>query len=175
MALMLEELIAAPLRALVDGQVASADATINFLLSLTKEEDNKRIPETLMITYEQVLQDPETGKLEPQKQTLAIPILSLIPLPYISIDESEIEFDAKIVTTKKDEASKRSIIYAIYASKSNTDVTSEMHVKIKAKRSEIPEGLAKMLTILSNPSVKQEEVRKPPEGEEKRREGIREV
>lgn len=158
-ALMLEELIAAPLRALVDAQAASAEATRNFLLSLMEEKDGKNIPETLKIIYEQTLQNPETGVLEDSKQSLTIPMLSLIPIPYISIDESEIEFDAKIITSKSNEPKlKRAVIYASYASKakSNVDLTSEMHVKIKAKRSDIPEGLAKMLTILSNPSIKEE-------------------
>ncbi|GIU70953.1 MAG: alpha-amylase [Candidatus Nitrosocaldaceae archaeon] len=154
---MLEELIAAPLKALVDAQRESADATRTFLLSLMKEKDGKNIPDMLNIVYEQTLQNPETGELEPQEQSLSIPILSLIPIPYISIDESEIEFDAKIITSKKDKF-ERTTLYAAYASKgrSSIDITSEMHVKIKAKRSEIPEGLAKILTILSNPSVKEE-------------------
>ncbi|NOY12063.1 MAG: DUF2589 domain-containing protein, partial [Archaeoglobi archaeon] len=64
--------------------------------------------------------------------------------------EVEIEFDAKIVAVRPEK--KVVQLYAIYAprSSSRVDLSGEMHVKIKARRADVPEGIARMLTALAN-------------------------
>ncbi|RLI78098.1 hypothetical protein DRP05_08345 [Archaeoglobales archaeon] len=153
-ALLLEQIIATPLRAIIDAQTESAKATVDFLMSLMKKEGDETVPETIIIQYEQLIQNVETRKLEREKQKLIIPLLTLVPIPYMSIDEAEIEFDTKIVATKPTEG-EAVPIYAVYTRKATpgVDFRGELHIKITARRTDIPEGMAKMITALSNPLV----------------------
>ncbi|MCS7130292.1 MAG: DUF2589 domain-containing protein [Archaeoglobaceae archaeon] len=150
--LRLEQMISAPLTAIIQAQKESATATLQFLLSQLEEKEEagkrKKFPTALEFSYSQILQDPETGKIEPIPMKISIPILTLIPIPYISIDEAEIDFKAKIVATKQEK--QLPVLYAVYGSKVSVDLTAELNVKIKAKRADLPEGVAKMITTLSN-------------------------
>lgn len=145
-------MISAPLTAIIQAQKESATATLQFLLSQLEEKEEagkrKKFPTALEFSYSQILQDPETGKIEPIPMKISIPILTLIPIPYISIDEAEIDFKAKIVATKQEK--QLPVLYAVYGSKVSVDLTAELNVKIKAKRADLPEGVAKMITTLSN-------------------------
>lgn len=145
-------MISAPLTAIIQAQKESATATLQFLLSQLEEKEEagkrKKFPTALEFSYSQILQDPETGKIEPIPMKISIPILTLIPIPYISIDEAEIDFKAKIVATKQEK--QLPVLYAVYGSKVSVDLTAELNLKIKAKRADLPEGVAKMITTLSN-------------------------
>ncbi|MFN3383277.1 MAG: DUF2589 domain-containing protein [Archaeoglobaceae archaeon] len=146
-ALFLEQLISAPLTAIVHAQKDSAKATLDFLLShlVEKEEagKKKKVPLSVEFSYTQALQDPETGKIQILPMKISIPVLTLVPLPYISVDEAEIEFKAKIVAFKEGK------FFAVY-SHASADLSAELNVKIRAKRLEVPEGIAKTITALSN-------------------------
>ncbi len=147
-ALLLEQIIASPLRAIVDAQSESAKATVDFITSLMKREGETLTPESVELKYAQIVQDAGTGELKPEEQKLDIPLVTLVPIPYISVDEAEIEFDAKIVAARPERGVRTVPIYATYASKTKVDFSGEMHIKIKAKRADVPEGIAKMITAL---------------------------
>jgi len=155
-ALLLEQIVSAPLTAIIQAQKESAIATLQFLLSQMEEREEagkrKKVPITLDFNYTQVLQDPDTGKVEAVPLKMSVPVLTLVPIPYISIEEAEIEFKAKIVASKirEEKGLKFVSLYAVYGSKGNVELGGELNVKIKAKRVDIPEGVAKMITALSN-------------------------
>lgn len=155
-ALLLEQIVSAPLTAIIQAQKESAIATLQFLLSQMEEREEagkrKKVPITLDFNYNQVLQDPDTGKVEAVPLKMSVPVLTLVPIPYISIEEAEIEFKAKIVASKirEEKGLKFVSLYAVYGSKGNVELGGELNVKIKAKRVDIPEGVAKMITALSN-------------------------
>jgi len=47
-----------------------------------------------------------------EKNRVKIPLLTLVPVPYLSIDEAEIDFSAKIVATSKQQKGKFVPLYA---------------------------------------------------------------
>ncbi|MEM0202415.1 MAG: DUF2589 domain-containing protein [Archaeoglobaceae archaeon] len=145
-ALLLEQIISAPLTAIVHAQRDTAKATLDFLLSQLVEKEEagkkKRVPLSVEFSYTQVLQDPETGKLQTLPMKMSIPILTLVPLPYISVDEAEIEFKAKVVAFREGK------FFAVY--QASADISAELNVKIRAKRVDVPEGMARAITALSN-------------------------
>ncbi|AIG97234.1 MULTISPECIES: DUF2589 domain-containing protein [Archaeoglobus] len=147
-ALLLDQIIATPLRSMVEAQQESANATVEFLTSLIDENGK---PKGIELAYEQTVFDPERGAVS-EKNRVKIPLLTLVPVPYLSIDEAEIDFSAKIVATSKQQKGKFVPLYAVYAPKAETktDLNGELNIKIKVKRTEIPEGIARMITVLSN-------------------------
>ncbi|MBO8180108.1 MAG: DUF2589 domain-containing protein [Archaeoglobus sp.] len=152
LALLLEQIIASPLKAIVDAQSESANATVDFLLSLMDMDGERTIPKSVQVVYNQTYLDPESGELKQEAQKLSIPLVTLVPIPYISVDEADIEFKAKIVAAKPVAGRKAVPLYAVYASKqtSKVDVSGDLHIRIKAKRADVPEGIARMITALSN-------------------------
>lgn len=156
--LYLEQIISAPLIAIIKAQRESAIATLQFLLSQMEEKEEagkrKKVPVALEFSFTQTVQNPDTGQMEAMPMNMSIPVVTLVPIPYISVEEAELEFKAKIVATKLKEEKEVKlalpVLYAVYGSKANSDLTGEMNVKIKAKRIDVPEGMAKMLTTLSN-------------------------
>ncbi len=150
-ALLLEQIIASPLKAVIDAQEESARATMEFIAGMMDRKNGKLVPRSMEVSYSQAYVDADSGDLREEKQTLSVPLVTLVPIPYISVDEVEIDFDAKIVAAKPKKEIKAVSLYAVYASStSSLDLSGEMHVKIKAKRADIPEGVAKLITTLSN-------------------------
>ena len=151
-ALLLEQIIASPLKAVIDAQEESARATMEFIAGMMDRKNGKLVPRSMEVSYSQAYVDADSGDLREEKQTLSVPLVTLVPIPYISVDEVEIDFDAKIVAAKPKKEIKAVSLYAVYASRSTSslDLSGEMHVKIKAKRADIPEGVAKLITTLSN-------------------------
>ena len=86
-ALMLDQIIATPLRSMIEAQQESANATVEFLTSLI---DKNGKPKGIELAYEQTIFDPERGPTT-ERNKLNIPLLTLVPVPYLSIYEAEID------------------------------------------------------------------------------------
>jgi len=176
----IEDLIAGPISAIITAQSYSAHATCQYVLSLMDNSgSNVLSPKTLEIMTSSKVQVSEnqdnnrnddsadSGVIE-KKQLLSIPLLSLLPVPYISINEAEIGFNVDIINyeARKDTINYKilkdgkkipfftapSKIHAIFASsgKSTNNTKSHISIKIKLKQQELPRGLEKYLQILGN-------------------------
>lgn len=175
-ALPFEDLIAGPISAMITAQSYSAYATYQYMISLMdRSEGDTWSPKILEIITSKAMQlskkdsgNTDTSFAE-KKQLLKIPLLSLLPVPYISIDEAEISFNANIIhhevqkdTTNYEKKLKEkkkipfftapTSMYAVFVSnkKSTNEVKSHLNVKIKIKQQELPLGLEKYIQILGN-------------------------
>lgn len=180
--LLMEQLIGAPIAAVVEAQQHSARATLEFIEKMIEPpsstsssnssggREGKRMLKRLDFSYETMDSGPD-GRGVIRSQTLSIPLVTLVPIPFVNINEAEINFSAKIVYHEEAEGSSSSSssssssnrgsqkypslpkFMATYASsskrRSSDFLTSHLDVKIKLKQ-QIPEGLAKSLSILSN-------------------------
>lgn len=175
-----ESLIAGPINAIIAAQRYSAHATYQYIISLMNSlDDNTLTPKMLEIITSKIIQlsgndnSKENGNtdtdFEEKKQLLKVPLLSLLPVPYISIDEAEIIFNVDIIynETQKDTADykesnngKKNIpfftepvkMHAVFVSsnESTKNIKSHLSVKIKLKQQDQPLGLEKYLQILGN-------------------------
>jgi len=179
-----EDLIAGPISAMITAQSYSAHATYQYITSLMdNSDDNALSPKILEIITSKMVQssdddDKDNSKEDDnthigfveQKQLLKVPLLSLLHVPYISIDEAEIRFNADIIhhEMQKDTTDyKEEIKYGrkkvpfftepakmhatfVSSNKSTNDIKSHISVKIKVKQHELPLGLEKYLQILGN-------------------------
>lgn len=168
-ALTFEEMIGAPLAAMVRAQSHSAKATYDFLMQMTepdRQDPAVRNLKKVRMTYDQLRQ--ARGGRSVESQTLNIPLITLVPVPYLSINEAEIHFNASIVhheeesAEEKDDKSgesephrhlfaKKVQLHAAYASagKESEDDVSDIDVTIKIKQT-MPVGLEKYLGIVGN-------------------------
>lgn len=174
-------LIGAPLVAVIEAQAQAAQTTVNFIESVgfTKEENSgTTTPDVVdggkvrMVGFHYQKSNPN-GNGNPVNASLNVPVLSIVPVPYIRIEETTIDFTAKIVDieeTKVDtslntgasvDASyghflapakvgfKASISYNRNTnSNSRFEKEYQMHVSVRAVQDDMPAGLSRVLNIL---------------------------
>lgn len=80
-------LIGGPLGAAVDAQVKAAGATVDFIqnVGLTGPADQRRPIQVEFVYY-----------VDGKEAKLMVPLLTIVPIPYLAIDEVDIQFKANI-------------------------------------------------------------------------------
>lgn len=150
-------LIGGPLNAVVEAQAKSGLATVNFIKETSFDKDGNLI--NVDFKYSR-----EGGDF-----SLTVPFLTLLPVPYITISEAEIEFNAKITSINESKADddlttggelEASTWWSSAKLQSKTSYqrkttatereerTFDMHVRVLAGNQEIPAGTERLLTIL---------------------------
>lgn len=159
-------LIGGPLNAVIEAQARAAISTVNFIKEAAFDKDGKVI--TVDFKYNR-----KDDKGEDQEYTLTIPFLTMLPIPYITVVNTLIEFNAKITSINESTSvsnfsqeveasaggkywfvSARVTSKTAYQKKSATaereERTFDMHVRVEAKNEDIPAGTERLLTILEN-------------------------
>jgi uncharacterized protein DUF2589 len=192
-------LIGAPLSAGVEAQSQAAKATIDFIREVgfkpadpnsdplfpldnngNPRNDDADFGDVRVVTFKY---QTTNGAGEPGTATLTVPVLTVVPIPYFSIDEMTIDFVAKITesitSTVKAEDNRRKDASATVSggwgpvrgglkasyssshtstseksSKYNTELAMTIHVR--ATSESMPKGLARVLDILAS-GIKQKE------------------
>lgn len=90
-------LIGGPLKAVVEGQAQAALTTVDFVKRIGFDENNQA--NYLKFKYPKLV-DTETEKgvitSEVKNMEIEMPLLSILPIPYVRIEETIIDFNAKI-------------------------------------------------------------------------------
>ena len=84
----LNNLIASPLNACVYAQAEAAHTTMNFINSFGLADTDGENKEAVYVTF--------TYEREGQKVLLRVPILTIVPIPYIAIDTLDINFTCTV-------------------------------------------------------------------------------
>jgi hypothetical protein len=168
--LTLEQLISAPLRALVLGQQAATQATADFMSRLGFEAtDGKQASvRTLEFEYLHPVPDPDNpGSTIDTPTRLRVPLLTMFPVPNLRISEATLVFGANVVGTKTlregrrvvaihadrtVEASAATQLFATYAPAVAPpgELPPTLTVSIKVIRERPTEGLARVLSALGD-------------------------
>src|SRR5262245_51333864 len=85
-------LIGGPLNAVVEAQAKSAITTANFIKEVGFQKDGKVV--NVDFTYNR-----KNDNGSDQEFTLTLPFITMLPIPYITINSAEVEFNAKITST----------------------------------------------------------------------------
>ena len=157
-------LIGGPLNAVIEAQAKSAITTTNFIKEVGFDEDGKII--NVDFTYDKT---NENGRK--QRFTLTVPFLTMLPIPYITVDSAVVEFNAKITSINESsnerqfstqiEAEAKGRYWFVsasvktktaYQSKAKSSEKAErsfdMHVRVEAHNEDLPGGTARLLDIL---------------------------
>lgn len=166
-------LIGAPLDAAITAQAQAALTTVNFIQSVGLQKNENEEWEAIVVTF--TYQD-SSGIT----RNLVIPLLAIVTVPYLAIDDITIDFKANIsaesstslTTTTSTEFSASadvSINYwfvkanfkASYSSKKDSTATASskysveytMDVRVHASQADMPAGLTTVLQILQESIV----------------------
>jgi len=99
--LFLYQIVGAPMLALVQGQAQAAQTTAEFIETVGfKKDPTNTDPDSLgdlrMLTFQ--YSSPDTDGTT-QLRTISVPLLSIVPIPTLEIQEAEIDFSVKVADT----------------------------------------------------------------------------
>lgn len=159
-------LIGGPLTAAVDAQAKAAVSSKDFIEALALDDDRKKV-RTVAFKYRD--SDGKDAELE-------VPILTIVPIPFLRIDDMTIEFKANISATTetsrsassstakeaKLSASARYLFFkaelsgSVSSKKDSTATASSKYsveytidVRVHAVQDDMPKGIATVLNLLN--------------------------
>ena len=163
-------LIGGPLTAAVQAQAQAAQTTVEFIqkVGFTPEDPSK--PDGPMKVKEVTFKYSKLNDADETKQfALTVPILAIVPIPYLRIETLDIDFSAKLNDMVQSESSSsfsgtasldvswKVVKFRASASYKNDKSTKSsstqdysMSVKVHATQSEVPGGMQKILDILES-------------------------
>lgn len=161
----MKSLIGGPLTAAADASILLARSTADFINDVGFDANGK--VRTAAFGYSRrSANDDGTSNLEEMK--VDVPMLAIVPIPNLQIDEVNILFDMEVKQSEKSEKSmdlgatlsgsakfgpiKVNITGSVSAHSSNTrssDNSAKYHVDVRATNHGTPEGLSRVLDMMS--------------------------
>ena len=164
-ALPLDYIISSPLIAAVKAQSIAAQATKSFLEGMIDKDSSK--PITVDFSVDQQSSDGVVNSLD-----VKAPMLALVPVPHLRIDELTINFSFEISQTYRDsketnksvdmtvssgralspwvKASVKGSASSKSAKESETNRSGQLDITVRASESAVPEGLARVLSLMTS-------------------------
>lgn len=175
----MESLIGGPLKAVCNAQAMLAASTVKFIEDVgfdAPAEDGTRKVRTAAFSFTRGAVSDSGEGLGTEEVSMNVPLLSMVKIPTLGVDEVDITFDMEV---KSSEASEKSsdkngeleanarlkvgpfhmdvkIKGSISCHEKNTrssDNSAKYHVQVHAKDFGMPEGLARVLDILATAST----------------------
>ena len=140
-------IIGGPLAACVRAQAEAAQTTIDFIrgFTMTNSELDPEGVEPITVTF--------TFIMNGEKTRMTVPLMTIVPIPYMHIDYVNLNFTADITAC---DDGKMEAKYATegYTRTENDEqsvsVESKMGINVRASTSSMPSGMAKMLEFFTN-------------------------
>lgn len=160
----MDQLVAAPLVAVADAQLQLADATAGFIRRVGTDERGH--PRTVAFFYQQEEISGE-GQRGPQDGQVEVPLLAMVPLPNLQIDEVGLTFDIEVRQSERKEserklegnleggigfgpakASLRGTVSSHSHHTRQSDYSAKYHLEIHASNHGTPEALERVRDIM---------------------------
>lgn len=172
-------LIGSPMTAAVEAQAMAAQSSIDFIRSVgfTSDGEDEQFGEVRNVTFNYKSRDVTDGTSKDVE--LVVPILTIVPIPYLRIDTMTIDFTSKITeemvrTAKRDSSveskSELSVGYKSFfspvkvsfkgslstkhtstSSRSNRYKTEHtININVHAVQDDIPGGMGRVLDLLES-------------------------
>lgn len=172
-------LIGGPLKAACEAQMMLASSTADFIETVGLEAPDAngiRRVRTTAFSFTRTSEPDSSGISKVEEVEMNVPFLSIVKIPTLMVDLVDITFDMEVKSSVSSESvsDKQGELEAdaglkigpfnmnvkikgsISCHESNTrqsDNSAKYHVQVHAKDSGMPEGLARMLDILSTASA----------------------
>lgn len=169
-------LIGGPLQAACDAQTMLARSTLNFIEEVGLEAPDAngvRKVRTANFSFDRAADQTGDGKTASEKVEMNVPLLAIVNVPALSIDVVDVTFDMEVKSSTSSESSSDKngeleanaglkigpfsmnvkIKGSIACHEKNTrssDNSAKYHVQVHASQQKTPEGLMRMLDIISS-------------------------
>jgi hypothetical protein len=173
----LGSIIGGALNAIVEAQSQAADTTVQFIESVgfTEVKDGKENKLTpVYVSFDYAIKDDENKNRE---VSMKVPLLTMVPIPFIRIDSADIDFNVKINSVEETKTSQENKVSGstqananykgfrfnagikLNASISNQKKSSSsdtvkrdysLNVHVHAVQDDMPAGVERLLSILEN-------------------------
>jgi len=145
-ALPFDHIIGAPLMACIKAQQASAQVTWEAIREMGFDKSDKSAGEEEVAMVSFLFQQGGFTR------KITVPLLTLIPIPYMQIDYVDLKFRADMSTSSEGELTAKysNTMDSQAARTSKYNVTNEIDINIHATTSGMPAGIAKLLEIFTN-------------------------
>lgn len=163
--LRMDQLIGGPLSAAADASTLLANSTASFINRVGF--DNKGNVRNVAFGYQRRTPN-EDGTSSIDEMKVSVPLLAIVPIPNLQIDEVNILFDMEVKQSERSESSldmgatldasakfgcvKVNVSGSVSSHQSNTrstDNSAKYHVDVRATNHGIPEGLARVLDMMA--------------------------
>lgn len=161
----MKNLIGGPLAAAAESNLILASTTANFINEVGFDSNQN----TRTVLFKYTKKEPtEEGTLLNQEMSVDVPLLAIVPIPNLQIDEVNIMFDMEVKQCERSESSvgvsastnvtagwrpvKVSISGSVSSHNTNTrssDNSAKYHVDVRATNHGMPEGLARVLDMMA--------------------------
>lgn len=161
----MKQLIGGPLSAAAESSTLLANSTADFINKVGFDANGNL--RTVAFGYEKRSVN-EDGTTNLDEMKVAVPMLAIVPIPNLQIDEVNILFDMEVKQSEKSESEldlsasasaslnlglfKVSISGSVSAHQSQTrssDNSAKYHVDVRATNHGVPEGLARVLDMMA--------------------------
>ena len=184
-----ESMIGGPLSAVVRAQTQAAVTSVDFIKSVGFEKDDKSKPIMVTFTYDKPVETVENGTttIKPLPFHLTVPILTMLPIPFIRVEETTIDFNAKINSMQESRSFSSQALGASlqakagwgwgsaklkvnYSQRKSTSSSQKVEknfslaVHVRAVQDEMPPGTERLLGILENSITEAPDVAPAEEG-----------
>lgn len=169
-------LIGGPLQAACNAQVMLARSTLNFIEEVGLEApdaNGARKVRTANFSFDRAADQTGDGKTASERVEMNVPLLAIVNVPALSIDVVDITFDMEVKSSTSSQSSSDKtgeldataglkigpfsmnvkIKGSISCHEQNTrssDNSAKYHVQVHASQQKTPEGLMRMLDIISS-------------------------
>lgn len=161
----MDQLIGAPLSAAADASIRLANSTADFI-NRVGFDANGNVRNVAFKYEKRSMNEDGTSNLDEMK--VDIPMLAIVPIPNLQVDEVNILFDMEVKQSEKSESSldvgatlnatanfgivKVSVSGSVSVHQNNTrssDNSAKYHVDVRATNHGTPEGLARVLDMMA--------------------------
>ena len=160
----MSQLIGGPLKAAAESQVTLAQSTADFINKIGFDETGKT--RTVSFQYTKPIVN-EAQEVDIETMKFDAPLLEIVPIPNLQIDETNVLFDmevheavgseekavASVVGINEPSGFKVNISGSVSQDKKSNSGESQdanYHVHVSAKNDQIPESLARILEIMAD-------------------------
>lgn len=176
-----QSMIGGPLTAVIKAQAQSAQTSVDFIKSVgfnpADAATDPGKPTMVSFSYNRAIEEKNasTGAIEIKVKpfNLTVPILTMLPIPFIRVEETTIDFNAKINSVSESTTASSSDLSTSlsakagwgpvsaelkcsYSSKKSTSATQKtertysLAIFVRAVQDELPAGTERILGILEN-------------------------
>lgn len=170
-----QSMIGGPLTAVVKAQTQAAVTSVDFIKAVGFDEDSSK-PTMITFEYDKPVEQTAadgTVTIQVKPFKLTVPFLTMLPIPFIRVEEMTIDFNAKITSVQESSATSEhglntelkakagwgwgsASLKVNYSYKKTTSATSKtertysLAVHVRAVQDELPAGTERLLGILEN-------------------------